>query len=97
MLAKLFRLSSRRLTACAVLLGSVLNAALAAPHTVAPGETLYSLARASGTSVNALMDLNHLTSPDLKVGQVIQLPDPPAATAPVAPAAPAPAPRHYIV
>ncbi|GGM99299.1 peptidoglycan-binding protein LysM [Thermus composti] len=52
-----------------------LGLALAQPtHTVAPGDTLFSLARRYGTTVEALMRLNGLTSPELKVGQVLRLP-----------------------
>ncbi len=43
-------------------------------HVVAPGETLFSLARRYGTTVEELMRLNGLASPDLKVGQVLKLP-----------------------
>ncbi|GAA5334990.1 MULTISPECIES: C40 family peptidase [Thermus] len=43
-------------------------------HTVAPGDTLFSLARRYGTTVEELMRLNGLASPELKVGQVLRLP-----------------------
>jgi len=43
-------------------------------HVVAPGETLYALARRYGTTVEELMRLNGLASPELKVGQVLRLP-----------------------
>ncbi|EYB67158.1 NLP/P60 family protein [Deinococcus phoenicis] len=41
--------------------------------TVQPGDTAYSLARAAGLSVEALLALNGLSSPDLKVGQVLRV------------------------
>lgn len=42
---------------------------------VAPGDTLFSLARRYGTTVEALMRLNGLSSPEIKVGQVLRLPE----------------------
>jgi len=45
-------------------------------HQVAPGDTLFSIARRYGTTVEELMRLNGLTSPDLQVGQVLKLPAP---------------------
>jgi LysM repeat protein len=56
-----------------------LGLALAQPtHTVAPGDTLFSIARRYGTTVEELMRLNGLDSspPDLQVGQVLKLPAP---------------------
>ncbi|AFZ66118.1 C40 family peptidase [Deinococcus peraridilitoris] len=44
------------------------------PHTVGPGDTLYSLARRAGVTVEALMAGNNLTSSELKIGQRLQLP-----------------------
>ncbi|GMA13756.1 peptidoglycan endopeptidase [Deinococcus metallilatus] len=41
--------------------------------TVQPGDTAYSLARAHGLSVEALLALNGLSSPDLRVGQVLRV------------------------
>ena len=41
--------------------------------TVQVGDTAYSLARRAGLSVDALLALNGLTAPDLKVGQVLRL------------------------
>ncbi len=46
----------------------------AAPYTVKRGDTLYSLARSVGLTVAQLQTLNSLTSTDLKVGQVLELP-----------------------
>lgn len=53
-----------------------LSLALAqATYTVAPGDTLFSIARRHGTTVEALMRLNGLSSPEIKVGQVLRLPE----------------------
>lgn len=41
--------------------------------TVQAGDTAYSLARRAGLSVDALLALNGLSTPDLKVGQVLRL------------------------
>ncbi|WP_022798882.1 C40 family peptidase [Thermus islandicus] len=50
--------------------------ALAQPtHTVAPGDTLFSLARRYGTTVEELMRLNGLASFLLQPGQVLRLPE----------------------
>ncbi|GAA5511637.1 hypothetical protein Dcar01_00349 [Deinococcus carri] len=43
--------------------------------TVQPGDTAYSLARAHGLSVEALLALNSLSTPDLRVGQVLRVRD----------------------
>ena len=45
--------------------------------TVQPGDTAFSLARRAGLSVEALLALNGLTRPDLRVGQVLTLRDGP--------------------
>ncbi|WP_425427253.1 NlpC/P60 family protein [Thermus amyloliquefaciens] len=45
-------------------------------HVVAPGDTLFSLARRYGTTVEELMRLNGLSTPGLKVGQVLRVPTP---------------------
>jgi murein DD-endopeptidase MepM/ murein hydrolase activator NlpD len=72
---------------------------------VAPGDTVYGLARKHGVAVNELMTVNALTSPNLKPGQKLILPanrslaravptrQPAVAAAATAPAAPAAAPR----
>ncbi|MER3452036.1 MAG: glycoside hydrolase [Thermus sp.] len=57
-----------------LLLGVTWGLALAQTHTVAPGDTLYSIARRYGTTVEELMRLNRLESFLLKVGQVLQVP-----------------------
>lgn len=41
--------------------------------TVQPGETAYSLARAHGLSIEVLLALNSLSTPDLRVGQVLRV------------------------
>jgi peptidoglycan-N-acetylglucosamine deacetylase len=44
-------------------------------HTVRAGDTLYSIARANGTTVSAIMALNKIYNPDfIYVGQVLHLP-----------------------
>ena len=45
-----------------------------ASHTVQPGQTLYAIARLYGCTPTELQALNRLASPDLKPGQVLQLP-----------------------
>ncbi len=43
-------------------------------HTVAPGETLFSIAKKYGSSVDAIRTLNKLGDTPLKVGQVLDVP-----------------------
>jgi lipoprotein NlpD len=44
-------------------------------HTVAPGETVYHIAREYGVSTDSLMTANNLTDPhDLRVGQLLVIP-----------------------
>ena len=73
-----------------LLLAALLSASASA-YTVKKGDTLYSLARASGVSVDELLRLNGLSSPELRVGQVLRLPGETAPAAPrtAAPTAPA--------
>jgi len=75
--------------------------------TVVPGDTLYGLSRRHGTTVDALMDANGLTSTTLRPGQELELPfgaNPAPASSPrrsstpptsVAETSPAPAPRDW--
>ncbi|THF68113.1 LysM peptidoglycan-binding domain-containing protein [Deinococcus sp. Arct2-2] len=56
------------------LLGSAAGVGSSASYTVRTGDTLFSLAQRSGSSVQALLQLNGLTRPTLKLGQVIRLP-----------------------
>ena len=42
-------------------------------HTVEPGDTLFSLARRYGTTVEALLQLNGLRSPDIRAGDRLRL------------------------
>ena len=42
-------------------------------HTVAPGETLYSISRTYETSVMQIMEWNELLSNELKIGQILKL------------------------
>ena len=44
-------------------------------YTVRPGDTLYTLATRFGTTVNAIMTLNNLTSSALSIGQVLLIPN----------------------
>jgi cell wall-associated NlpC family hydrolase len=48
---------------------------LAATYTVKPGESLYGIARAFGSSVAELQRLNKLETPAVRVGQVIVVPE----------------------
>lgn len=48
--------------------------------TVKPGDTAYSLARAHGLTVEGLLALNGLSSPDLRAGQVLRVRDVPPYT-----------------
>ena len=58
-----------------IALSSCGSIALAATHTVKPGESLYGIARAFGSSVTELQRLNKLETPAVRVGQVIVVPD----------------------
>jgi len=44
-------------------------------YTVKKGDTLYSIARVYGVSVDSIKNLNYLTSNDLVIGQVIRIPE----------------------
>ncbi|MBA3531368.1 MAG: LysM peptidoglycan-binding domain-containing protein [Ardenticatenales bacterium] len=48
-------------------------AAAGGTHVVQPGDTLFSIARRHGTTVEALMALNGLSTPTIYVGQVLRL------------------------
>jgi cell wall-associated NlpC family hydrolase len=65
----------RQLLAAGLTAFSLLGSALAATHTVAAGETLYRIAAMYGTTVQELQALNKMTGTDLKVGQVLIVPD----------------------
>ncbi|PZA07603.1 MULTISPECIES: C40 family peptidase [unclassified Meiothermus] len=71
-----------RILAVVVLLG--LAGAQELFHTVQRGETLFSIARRYGTTVETLMRLNGLSRPNLEVGQVLRLPAPAAQPQPAA-------------
>lgn len=51
-------------------------------YTVKPGDTLYSLARNWGLEQSVLLEFNGISSPSLKVGQVLYLPVSAAKTSP---------------
>ncbi|MHA0044081.1 LysM peptidoglycan-binding domain-containing M23 family metallopeptidase [Deinococcus sp. PEB2-63] len=76
----------------AFLLSAALLTSVAGAYTVKPGDTLFSLARASGTTVADLMRLNDLSSTTLEVGQTLRLPGEAAPSASPAPASPLPLP-----
>ena len=70
----------------ALLLAALLGgSALATPYTVQKGDTLYRLARSVGLSVTQLQERNGLTSAELRVGQVLDLPVPPGSPPPAQP------------
>jgi LysM repeat protein len=62
------------------------SGASAATYTVKSGDTLHRIALRHGTSVNALMELNGLTTHRINIGQKLKLPS----KAPAAPVVPAP-------
>jgi len=66
---------TRTLFACTLLGGPLTVAGADRVYQVQAGDTLYSLARQAGTTVQALLTLNGLPGPTLRVGQAIQLPD----------------------
>jgi LysM repeat protein len=64
------------LTSDVIRIGQTLHVGSSSPqpstgtyHTVVRGDTLYSLARRYGTTIDAIMRANHLTSPNIYVGQ----------------------------
>lgn len=70
---------------------SVTTPNAAKTHTVAPKETLYSIARQYGMTVTQLKEWNSLTADEVKIGQVLTVAVPAPGTAPVA-TVPTPAP-----
>ncbi|MBZ9712104.1 LysM peptidoglycan-binding domain-containing M23 family metallopeptidase [Deinococcus multiflagellatus] len=84
------------------LLAALLCVGGAAAYTVKPGDTLYSIARANGTTVEVLARLNGLQGTALKVGQELKLPGaataatPAASATPAAPVTPAPLPPEQL-
>lgn len=70
----------------------LLGAAQAGTYRVQAGDTLWEIARAHGTSVGALLQLNGRSSQTIRVGEVLQMPERGAPTiraTSLAPAAPA--------
>lgn len=63
-------------------------------YTVVPGDSLFSIAKRFGTSVDALKSSNQLSSDLLRVGQVLTIPTNGNPTAPPPPPAPALAPTN---
>lgn len=45
-------------------------------YTVRKGDTMYGIARKAGTNVAAILKLNNLSAPSLKIGQTIKIPAP---------------------
>ncbi|WP_034383227.1 M23 family metallopeptidase [Deinococcus sp. YIM 77859] len=72
----------------ALLLAAALLLGGADAYTVKPGDTLYSIARAHGTTVAEIMRLNKLGGTTIAVGQTLRLPDKPPAAAPSGPLPP---------
>jgi len=68
-----------------LLVGLLSGSALATPYTVQKGDTLYRLSRSVGLTVPQLQALNKLTSVDVKVGQVLELPTMPGLSSPPLP------------
>lgn len=87
------RLSTRAIARSrrGLLLVAALLAGTSGAYTVRPGDTLYRLAQAHGTTVTELVRLNGLTGTGLEVGQVLRLPGegPVVGTAASAPTTPA--------
>ncbi|GGS13824.1 M23 family metallopeptidase [Deinococcus knuensis] len=77
-----------------LLLAALLLVGGAAAYTVKPGDTLYSISRANGTTPEALMKLNNLSGTTLEVGQELRLPG--QAAAPARPGLPAPLPADQL-
>lgn len=60
-----------------------INAVLPTSHTVKAGDTLFAIAQTYNVSLNALIEANNLTNPNLlEVGQVLNLPSAPTLTTP---------------
>jgi LysM repeat protein len=60
-------------------------------HVVEPDQTLWSISLAYGTSVPALVELNQIENPSLiRIGQVLAIPQPAAASVPTAPSSATP-------
>ncbi|WP_456830377.1 LysM peptidoglycan-binding domain-containing protein [Deinococcus sp. UYEF24] len=95
--------NSRRLSclalSLALLCGTLAGAAAGTQtYTVKPGDTAYSVARLAGTDPATLLRLNALSTPDLKPGQILQLPPSLQLSGLQLPAQPAPAaPRTHTV
>lgn len=77
----------------AALLSLTLLFSVAGAYTVRKGDTLYSIARANNTSVNAIIRLNNLKGTTLEIGQELRIPGvAPAGSTPATSAPPRPAP-----
>jgi murein DD-endopeptidase MepM/ murein hydrolase activator NlpD len=72
---------------------SVVYKRVMASYTVQRGDTLFSIARRFGTSVDAIARLNRIANPNrINVGQVLQIPGRPAPPPPPRPTPPPPRP-----
>ncbi|WP_309572306.1 peptidoglycan DD-metalloendopeptidase family protein [Deinococcus sp.] len=76
----------------AALLFALMVTGLAGAYTVKAGDTLYSIARTSGTTVAELQRLNGLTGTNLSTGQVLKVPGEAGTPATPSPAGTSPAP-----
>ena len=70
--------------AATLLISAILSGvpASAGQYTVRSGDTLFSIAKSYGTDAQGLLKLNTLNNPTLDVGQMLQVPDIQAASAP---------------
>lgn len=59
--------------ACSLTLALALLGAAGATYTVQKGDTLYSIARKNHLTVEQLLSLNNLSSPEISIGQVLRL------------------------
>jgi LysM repeat protein len=86
-----------RLTAvAAVLVLMLVTVALvsAATYIVQPGDTLWRISRQFGTTVDAIVQANHIANPNLiYVGQILEIPGVPSQTPPVVPPGPTTTPQ----
>lgn len=77
-----------RMTGRSLLLAAALLTGAAGAYTVKSGDTLYSIARASGTTVAELTRLNGLSGTAISVGQSLRLPGEAAPARPLSPPLP---------
>ncbi|BBN94841.1 Lysin (LysM) and rare lipoprotein A [Deinococcus grandis] len=85
-------MTRRAASLAAALLAGLLGAAQGGTYRVQAGDTLWEIARAHGTSVGALLQLNGRSSQTIRVGEVLQVPERGAPTIRATSLAPAAAP-----